>query len=54
MPMANRTITMRDIARNLYALGPRYVYLKGGRLVGEDCHDLVYDGEISSHYRPSA
>jgi hypothetical protein len=25
MPMRNRTITKRDIARNLYALGPRYV-----------------------------
>jgi hypothetical protein len=32
--------------KNLYALGPRYVYLKGGHLVGEDCPDLVYDGEI--------
>lgn len=46
MPMANRTITKRDIARNLYVLGPRYVYLKGGHLVGDDCPDLVYDGEI--------
>ncbi|MCS6841738.1 MAG: bifunctional hydroxymethylpyrimidine kinase/phosphomethylpyrimidine kinase [Roseiflexus sp.] len=36
---------MRDAARDLHALGPRYVLLKGGHLPGSDVVDLLYDGE---------
>ncbi|MFZ5492820.1 MAG: bifunctional hydroxymethylpyrimidine kinase/phosphomethylpyrimidine kinase [Pseudomonadota bacterium] len=35
---------MRDAARALHALGPRWVLLKGGHLPGDDCTDLLYDG----------
>jgi hydroxymethylpyrimidine/phosphomethylpyrimidine kinase len=35
---------MRDAARALHALGPRYVYLKGGHLGGAESPDLLYDG----------
>jgi hydroxymethylpyrimidine/phosphomethylpyrimidine kinase len=34
---------MADAARDLHALGPRYVVLKGGHLPG-DAVDLLYDG----------
>lgn len=36
--------TMRDAARALHALGPRWVLLKGGHLPGDDCTDVLYDG----------
>jgi hydroxymethylpyrimidine/phosphomethylpyrimidine kinase len=36
---------MREAARALHALGPRWVYLKGGHLGGADSPDLVFDGE---------
>jgi len=35
---------MRDAVRALHRLGPRYVYLKGGHLGGEESPDLLYDG----------
>jgi len=35
---------MRAAARDLHALGPRYVLLKGGHLSG-DAVDVLYDGE---------
>lgn len=35
---------MAAAARDLHALGPRYVLVKGGHLVG-DAVDLLYDGE---------
>jgi hydroxymethylpyrimidine/phosphomethylpyrimidine kinase len=35
---------MRDAARALHRLGPRYVYLKGGHLGGDESPDLLYDG----------
>jgi hydroxymethylpyrimidine/phosphomethylpyrimidine kinase len=35
---------MRDAARALHALGPAYVYLKGGHLGGDESPDLLYDG----------
>lgn len=36
---------MRKAARALHALGPRYVYLKGGHLAGGTSPDLLFDGE---------
>ncbi len=36
---------MRSAARALFALGCRYVYMKGGHLGGDTSPDLVYDGE---------
>src|SRR5918998_1245286 len=42
---APRTLDeMRDAVRALHALGPRYVYLKGGHLGGDESPDLLYDG----------
>ena len=35
---------MRDAVRALHGLGPRYVYLKGGHLGGDESPDLLYDG----------
>ncbi|MGK2941503.1 MAG: bifunctional hydroxymethylpyrimidine kinase/phosphomethylpyrimidine kinase [Immundisolibacter sp.] len=35
---------MRQAARALHALGPRWVLVKGGHLPGDDCTDLLYDG----------
>jgi hydroxymethylpyrimidine/phosphomethylpyrimidine kinase len=35
---------MREAVRALHALGPRYVYLKGGHLGGDQSPDLLYDG----------
>jgi hydroxymethylpyrimidine/phosphomethylpyrimidine kinase len=35
---------MRDAVRALHRLGPAYVYLKGGHLVGDESPDLLYDG----------
>ncbi len=35
---------MRQAARALQALGPRWVLVKGGHLPGDDCTDLLYDG----------
>lgn len=37
---------MHEAARKLHRMGPRYVYLKGGHLAGEQSPDLVYDGEV--------
>jgi hydroxymethylpyrimidine/phosphomethylpyrimidine kinase len=36
---------MREAARALHRLGPRYVYLKGGHLAGAESPDLIFDGE---------
>ncbi len=38
---------MRDAVRALHRLGPRYVYLKGGHLAGDDSPDLLYDGKTT-------
>ena len=35
---------MRDAARALHRLGPKYVYLKGGHLAGDESPDVLYDG----------
>jgi hydroxymethylpyrimidine/phosphomethylpyrimidine kinase len=35
---------MKDAARELLALGPRSVLLKGGHLAGEDSTDVYFDG----------
>jgi hydroxymethylpyrimidine/phosphomethylpyrimidine kinase len=35
---------MREAVRALHRLGPRYVYLKGGHLHGDESPDLLYDG----------
>lgn len=35
---------MRDAVVALHRLGPRYVYLKGGHLGGDQSPDLLYDG----------
>ncbi|MGB9752546.1 bifunctional hydroxymethylpyrimidine kinase/phosphomethylpyrimidine kinase [Roseiflexus castenholzii] len=47
--LLNRQVTdehdMADAARDLHALGPRYVLLKGGHLAGDNVVDLLYDGE---------
>ncbi len=40
----NQEADMRAAARDLHALGPRYVLLKGGHLFG-DAVDVLYDGE---------
>lgn len=46
--LLNREVTgehdMRQAARDLHALGPRYVLLKGGHLPGSEVVDLLYDG----------
>lgn len=36
---------MPEVARALHALGPRFVYLKGGHLDGAESPDLVFDGD---------
>lgn len=36
---------MRAAARALHAMGPRFVYLKGGHLAGAESPDLVFDGD---------
>jgi hydroxymethylpyrimidine/phosphomethylpyrimidine kinase len=38
---------MRRAVRALHRLGPRYVYLKGGHLGGDESPDLLYDGETT-------
>ncbi len=35
---------MREAARRLHALGPRWVVVKGGHMGGETVTDLLYDG----------
>ena len=35
---------MQDAARDLHALGPRLVVVKGGHLEGEEAVDVLYDG----------
>ncbi len=46
--LLNREVTdehaIRQAARDLHALGPRYVLLKGGHLPGSEVVDLLYDG----------
>lgn len=42
-----------EAARAIHAMGPRYVLVKGGHLVGDDCADLLYDGqEFSLFHAP--
>lgn len=35
---------MRDAARAIHAMGPRFVLIKGGHLAGERLMDLLFDG----------
>ncbi len=41
---------MRDAARAIHALGPRYVFMKGGHLAGEAV-DLLFDGSAFHELR---
>jgi hydroxymethylpyrimidine/phosphomethylpyrimidine kinase len=43
-PAALDMAGMRETARALHALGPRYVYLKGGHLGGAESPDVIFDG----------
>lgn len=45
MPAPASLGAMRDAARALHALGPRFVYLKGGHLDDEASIDVVFDGD---------
>lgn len=42
---------MAAAARDLHALGPRYVLLKGGHLPGDEVVDLLYDGRRLVEFR---
>ena len=37
---------MREAARALHSLGPRFVLIKGGHLAGDAAIDLLYDGSV--------
>ncbi|MBM3567271.1 MAG: bifunctional hydroxymethylpyrimidine kinase/phosphomethylpyrimidine kinase [Alphaproteobacteria bacterium] len=37
---------MKEIAKALHRLGPRWIYLKGGHLPGTKCPDLAFDGTV--------
>ena len=37
---------MREAARALHGLGPRYVLIKGGHLPGDDAIDVLFDGSV--------
>lgn len=41
---------MEEAARALHALGPQWVLVKGGHLVGGDAVDLLYDGTTFTEY----
>ncbi len=53
--LTGRTVTtveqMRDAARALHDLGPRWVLVKGGHLPGGDAVDLLFDGSDFHEYR---
>jgi hydroxymethylpyrimidine/phosphomethylpyrimidine kinase len=40
---------MREAARAIHAMGPRYVLIKGGHLPGERVVDLLFDGREFVH-----
>jgi hydroxymethylpyrimidine/phosphomethylpyrimidine kinase len=42
---------VREAARALHAMGPRYVVMKGGHRAGEELIDLLYDGQGFSEIR---
>ncbi len=42
---------MRDAARALRELGPRYVVVKGGHLAGGETVDVLFDGERLTEFR---
>ena len=42
---------MREAARQLYDLGPRWVLVKGGHLAGADAIDVLFDGQHFTEYR---
>ena len=44
---------MAAAARDLHALGPRYVLLKGGHLPSDDVVDVLYDGDRLHELRSS-
>jgi hydroxymethylpyrimidine/phosphomethylpyrimidine kinase len=48
---------MREAARRLHAMGPRWVLVKGGHLSGDTAIDVLYDGadfrELSAPRRPT-
>jgi len=43
-PMIDHASDMPDLARRLKALGPAFIYVKGGHLGGTTSPDLVFDG----------
>lgn len=42
---------MIEAARRLHELGPRYVFLKGGHLDGDEAVDVLFDGTEAALYR---
>lgn len=42
---------MIEASRRLHALGPRYIFLKGGHLDGEEAVDVLFDGAEAALYR---
>ncbi|MFB9755722.1 bifunctional hydroxymethylpyrimidine kinase/phosphomethylpyrimidine kinase [Paenibacillus hodogayensis] len=42
---------MIEAARSLHRLGPRYVFLKGGHLEGEEAVDVLFDGKEARLFR---
>jgi hydroxymethylpyrimidine/phosphomethylpyrimidine kinase len=41
---------MKEAARRLHQLGPRYVLVKGGHLPGQDATDILFDGSTFFQY----
>lgn len=44
-------VEMQDAVKQLHALGPSYILLKGGHLSSEEAIDYLYDGEQLHVYR---
>lgn len=42
---------MEEAAKALHALGPRYVFLKGGHMDGDEAVDMLFDGSKAQLYR---
>lgn len=45
IPDIHHVDEMVETARKLHALGPRYVFLKGGHLEGDEAVDVLFDGK---------
>jgi len=41
---------MREAARALHGLGPRYVLIKGGHLPGDNAIDVLFDGSVFTEF----